>query len=101
MLAGTDEVAGKAFGAFVVVDDDFVEVLNSFELFVTLFIKSAWTVSDSMFVNDGDGEVEIVPEAVGMVGSRNGSHDQRTSIFHNGGYRLGRNRGSSRGQGRF
>lgn len=69
MLAGTDEVAGKAFGAFVVVDDDFVEVLDSFEFFVTLFIKSAWTVSNSMFVNDGDGEVEIVPEAVGMVGS--------------------------------
>ena len=69
MLAGTDEVAGKAFGAFVVVDDDFVEVLDSFELFVALFIESAWTVSNSMFVNDGDGEVEIVPEAVGMVGS--------------------------------
>lgn len=69
MLAGTDEVAGKAFGAFVVVDDDFVEVLDGFELFVALFVKGAWTVSNSMLIDDGNGEIEIIPETVSVVGS--------------------------------
>lgn len=68
MFAGANEVASEAFGAFVVIDDDFVEVGEGFDFLIALFVEGAWTVGDGVLVDDRNGEVEVVPETVGVVG---------------------------------
>ena len=67
-FAGADHIAGKAFGAFVKIDENFVEVGEGFELFVGSFVEGHWTIGDGVVVDNGEGEVEIVPETVGVVG---------------------------------
>ena len=70
MFASADEIVGEAFCAFVVIDDDFVEVGEGVDFAVRCLVEGVWTVGDGMFVDNRDGEVEIVPETVGMIGKR-------------------------------
>ena len=67
-FAGADHVASKALSAFIEVNDDFVDVSESLKLFVGNFVESHWAISDCVVVDDGDGEVDVVPEAIGVVG---------------------------------
>ncbi len=67
MFAGADEVVGEAFSAFVVVDDDFIDVCESVDFLLGFFVKSITAVCDSMFIDNRDGKVDIVPEAICMI----------------------------------
>ena len=70
MFAGADEVAGEAVGAFVEIDDDFVEIVEGLELSARGVVESLWAVSDGVLVDDRESKIEIIPEAVGVVGER-------------------------------
>ena len=70
MFASADEVISEAFRAFVVVDDDFVDVRKGVDFLLRCFIERFPTIGDSMFVNDRDSEVDIIPETVGVIGER-------------------------------
>ncbi len=67
VFTGTDEVVGEAFSAFVVVDDDFIDVCESVDFLLGFFVKSITAVCDSMFIDNRDGKVDIVPEAICMI----------------------------------
>ena len=67
-FAGADEIAGEAFDTLGWVDEDFVEVGNRFEFGAGDFVEGVWAVGDSVFVDDAEGEIEIIEEAVGVVG---------------------------------
>ena len=67
MLAGADKIAGEAFGAFVEVDKDFVEVSDGFNLGVRGCVERVWAIGDSVIVDDGERKVKVIPKAVGVV----------------------------------
>ena len=69
-FAGADHIASETFGAFVEIDDDFVDVRESLKLFIGSFIEGHWAVSNGVVVNYSECEVEIVPEAIGVIGER-------------------------------
>jgi hypothetical protein len=54
MLAGTNKVASEASGAFVEIDDNFIEVIEGLDLGARLVVKGLWAVSDSMLIDDGE-----------------------------------------------
>ena len=35
---------------------------------IGLFVECIWAIGDGMFVDDGNGEVEVIPETIGVVG---------------------------------
>ena len=70
VFTSTDKIVSKALGAFFEVDFDFIDVGDGFEFFDGFFVESIWAVSDSAVVYDGDSEIEIIPETVGVISVR-------------------------------
>ena len=70
VFTGADEIVGEALSAFVVIDNDFINVRESVDFLLRFFVERVAAVSDGMLVNNRDGEVDIVPEAVGMISER-------------------------------
>ena len=70
VFAGADHITGKTLGAFVVIDDDFVEVFDVFEFLARFVIESFRAVGDCVLVDDCESKIEVIPEAVGMVCER-------------------------------
>lgn len=56
VLASTDHVAGKPFGAFVVIDEDFIE-REGFDFGIRFCVEGLFAIGDRMFVDDSDGKV--------------------------------------------
>ena len=70
IFASANEVVGEAFSAFVVIDDDFIDVLNGVDFLLGFLIESVAAIGDGMLVNNRDSKVDIVPEAVGVISER-------------------------------
>ena len=67
MLASADKIVGETFGTFVVVDDDFIDVGESVDFLLRFGVESVAAISNGVLINYRDGEVDIVPETVGMI----------------------------------
>lgn len=67
-FAGADQITGEAFGALGWVDENLVDIRNRLEFSARSFVESLWAISNRMLVDNAEREVEIVEEAVGMIG---------------------------------